>query len=246
MSVIIGYKNPGESMASALRRECAENSGDFAFYNKLDPMARGCFNIVHCSDQVTGSQCCNAEKTYTCKILLGGPVTASNDYLSNIRFNCNDFTEEEEYFQQYDQFIQELDRLPGSHIQNPNRYAAVRIGGKPIWWWSKEGRYPEIRNAYYAKKGPGKEITVFSSDFVDIEMMKHSDIVQYIQNKLYASEIEYPEFSEQWYRYKWNRGWYTVVDVQFHVSSGTFIRELVETLGKKSGLNTMVLQITRE
>lgn len=245
MSVIIGYKNPGESMVTALKRECSESYTQFAFYNKLDPMARGCFNIVHREDQVMGSQCCNAEKTYTCKILLGGPVTASNDYLSNIRFSCSDFTEKE-YFEKYDQFIQELDRLPGTHIQNPNRYAAVRIGGKPIWRWSKEGRYHEIREAYYAKKGPGKEITVFSSDLVGVEMMKSGDIVQYIQNKLYASETEYPEFSEQWYRYEWGRDWYLTVDIQFHVSSGTFIRELAETLGKKSGANALVLQITRD
>lgn len=245
MSVIVGYKNPGESMGSALKRECGQDYTQFAFYNKLDPMARGCFNIVHRGDQMTGSRCCNAEKTYTCKILLGGPVTASNDYLSPIRFGCNEITEEE-YFEKYDQFIQELDRLSGKHVQNPNRYAAVRIKGKPIWWWSKEGRYSEIRKAYYAKKGPGKQITVFSSHLSDVSVIRCYDIIEYIQNKLYASEIDYPEFSEQWYRYKWSRDWYLSVDVKFHVSSGTFIRELAETMGKKSGMNTLVLQITRE
>lgn len=244
MSVIVGYKNTGESMATALRRECPDNPSEYAFYNKLDPMARGHFNIVQKMDQDTGSQCCNTEKDYTCKILIGGPVTASNDYLSPIRFGCNEMTELE-YFEGYDRFIQCLNDLPGKHVQNPNRYAAVRVKGKPIWWWSKENRYSEIKQAYYAKKGPGKEITVFSSKLMDTEMLICQDLSHYIQDNLARCEMDSSDFSEQWYRYKWGRKWYITVNINFYVSSGTFIRELAEELGKQSGINTMVLQITR-
>lgn len=237
MITILGNKKCGQTMIDALTnvKEEYQLTGKVCYSGKLDPMAEGVF--IATTDTKGCQQLHKMNKVYRYQVVINGPITDSTDLLGLVV--------DPKSVPSYDieTISNRFETCTGSINQKQNRFSAKCIDGKPIWQWTSEGLYDQIKDCI-----PTNSVHVYDTQLTNEEVVSGTDLKKGMINKIRnlgpGNQFRQDEIIDQWKSYDFNEE-YTILTFESKVSSGTFIRTLVRDMGKHLSVPLMVLQITR-
>jgi tRNA pseudouridine55 synthase len=220
----------------ALREQHPELANKSITYaGRLDPMAEGLLllligDAVHQKEQFLA-----LPKTYEAKILLG-VNSDSYDILGLV--SSEEFTRPTEF-----EIQTAVSSLIGIHQLPYPAFSSKTVDGKPLWLWTKENKQDQITI-------PTREMTVLSAELTSNSPEQWKNIFQYATtaiNKL-SGDFRQTEVFNSWE--KLNQQFksgdeLTILDINFQVSSGTYIRTLAVELGKKLNCPALLYQLKR-
>jgi len=133
--------------------------------------------------------------------------------------------------------------LIGIHQLPYPAFSSKTVDGKPLWLWTKENKQDQITI-------PTREMTVLSAELTSNSPEQWKNIFQYATtaiNKL-SGDFRQTEVFNSWE--KLNQQFksgdeLTILDINFQVSSGTYIRTLAVELGKKLNCPALLYQLKR-
>lgn len=241
MSVIIKNKNVSETpgqMANKLKKELGLKK--ISYCGKLDPMSRGV--MLFLSNEFCKKQelFLKLHKIYEFEILFGFQ-TDSYDILGIIENLDIDFQLDLNSVINYTQSLVGIQRQlfpPYSSITAVNDEGLRR----PLWWWSKNNRLNEI-------KRPEKQIEIFSIEFLNNQEINFNQIYDIINKKITLLEGDFrqAEIKDLWNTYynKYMNQKFHILKFRAHVSSGTYIRSIIQRIAQKFNTYAIAYDINR-
>jgi len=131
----------------------------------------------------------------------------------------------------------------GKQYQLYPPYSSVRIKGKALFQWAKEGKLNEVEI-------PGKSIEIHAIDLVEFSTISMADLVTMIKTNI--NNITSGEFRQTDILNKWNEIAQLNPDYKFplatihvHVSHGAYVRSISHEIGKKMGTGAVVIDLLR-
>lgn len=234
MGIFTIYKPIGKTPLEVVNELKTKDStiNKISYAGRLDPMADGELLVLtneDCSKQNTYHNC---DKMYEFDLLLG-IETDTYDILGIIKDNkLSDFNIEK--------IIKYIEKLEGTHLQSYPPYSSVRVNGKPLWHYAKTNTLATIEI-------PCKKITIKSIEIKNKYNISKSELLEYVNAKINLLDKDH-DFRQSIIQKEWNNiteANYPVFTIQVHVSSGTYIRELCNTIGKQFNISTLALKIKR-
>ena len=215
-----------------------------SFAGRLDPMARGEMIILKGNECKTQDNYCNLNKTYQFQILFGFSsdtydiMGISKNNMKN--YNINKIEKIEKIIAE---FNQNLNRYFGQFEQYYPPYSSIIVKKQPLWWWSREGRINEVDI-------PFKNIKIY-----DLKLLGSLEINNLLDNILSKLDTLNPERREDFRIPKIIETWNTTLETynlstviyeyEAKVSSGTYIRSLVNRIGDDLGMGALAFDINR-
>jgi tRNA pseudouridine55 synthase len=237
--VICYHKHVGQTPLEAIR-ELKKSRPEFSdqpitYAGRLDPMAEGLLLLlvgeaVHRKDELLG-----LNKTYHAKILLG---------LSSDSYDILGLVNTKNYEQPSAQKIkQTVSELVGKHEFPYPTYSSKPVEGKPLWQWMKEGQLSKITI-------PLRIMNVLSVNISNSAIEKWEKIFQYATTSIHkvSGDFRQTEVLKSWEKLNQQfkaKDELTILNINFEVSSGTYIRTLAHELGKKLNCPALLYQLNR-
>ena len=204
------------------------------YAGRLDPMAEGVLILlsgdkVHEKDKYT-----KLDKVYKFQILFGF-ATDTFDILGRIQ-------DTEDYIFNTPLFEKALKKFEGKQIQAYPPYSSKTVEGKPLFKWAREGRLHEIDI-------PTHEVEIKNISPVKVETISQLDLKEEIRERisLVKGDFRQKEILELWEAYIDNalETEFTLASVEVTCTSGTYIRALVDDIGRELGVPTTTYSINR-
>lgn len=205
-----------------------------SYAGRLDPMAEGVLLLLIGNENKKRKDYEKLSKTYETEIVLG-ITTDSFDALGLI-INVS-----------FDKISPELIKralgeLAGKQMQKYPPYSSQPVLGKPLYWWARENRIPEIEI-------PEKKIEIYKLDLISISEIKTEDLHKEVVEKIkrVKGEFRQKEILKNWEKfYLQNKlGKFVKIKLEIECSSGTYIRRLADDIGRKLGCGAFSILITR-
>ena len=203
-----------------------------AFAGRLDPMAHGYMLLLINETCKLMNNYLNLEKSYEYKIIFG-INTNTYDIMGNIEnYNIQDYN--------LDLILEKKKSLIGNYFQKYPKFSSktVLYNNKKVPLW----KVPDLDSIYI----PQKRITVKYIKYIDHFYLNKTKMVALIENRLNqvkSKNFNIKSFKTQWKNIPENK--YLIVKFKSHVSSGTYIREISNQLGKKTNYGATILEIYR-
>lgn len=233
MSVSL-WKNIGQTpwdVVEAYRKEHGiDKSVKICYTGRLDPMAQGVLPILIGDECKKMDDHLARDKTYSAEAVLG-ISTDTYDPMGLIT-NTEELTAE-----RIDKFKEQLLALSGKTFKQyfpPYSAYLLRKGATkaPLWWWAMNDRLDEIKDLM-----PSKDVTVYSCEITDQRTVSLVDYVKTITDEIRLVK-EGTNFRQDEIIVKWNEFLkaqsemtLTVISFTAKVSTGTYIRSLVNDIG---------------
>ena len=220
--------------------------GKMCYAGRLDPMAHGKMILLKDEECKQMNDYCNYNKTYEFLVLFGiktdtydllGKVTETNIKPIDLdKFDLDKF---------------DLDKFIGEIKQPFPPYSSFSIKHKeerkPIWEWTKLGKLDEITI-------PIKEVEIFSLEEISYleKIEEKKDLEEYIFDNInLLSDVNKKKFRVKEILEIWKQIFQTleikpiIKKYRAKVSSGTYIRSLVNRIGIDLGCGAITLDIDR-
>jgi len=207
-----------------------------SYAGRLDPMAKGL--LIALTNELCYHQndYHNLEKEYYFDVIIGFS-TDTLDILGMI----NDTSESTIDID--DSIIDNVTKqILGIKDQEYPHYSSVRVNGKPLWKWAKEGKLDTL-------KIPSKEVKIYQFDFIKQTELTEIELKQIIFRQI--SSLKSSGFRQTEIIEKYNdmlnnpNKIYKVLNFRALVSPGVYIRTLTGTIGNILGVKTTAMNITR-
>tara|TARA_B100000123_G_scaffold269659_2_gene246134 strand:- start:557 stop:1282 length:726 start_codon:yes stop_codon:yes gene_type:complete len=208
----------------------------YSFAGRLDPMARGKLIILKGDECKIQHLYCNFDKIYEFEILFG-IKTDTYDILGIIQsfININ-----------YKEINFNINKYTGEFEQPYPPYSSIIVNKKPLWLWSKEGKIEEISI-------PTKKINIYNLEFLkDINILNEKELLSLIKKKIYKldkskhTDFRVEQIIKLWETYLTNNKFKPIIKkFRVKVSSGTYIRSLVNRIGEDLGVGAIAFDIHR-
>jgi tRNA pseudouridine55 synthase len=250
------YKNIGETPLELINNiKSKHNDNDnknnkYSYAGRLDPMARGEMIILKGLECKNRNQYLNLDKEYEFEILLGYQ-SDTFDVLGKIQ---NTFLENIPEILNFN-----LTNYLGIQEQYYPPYSSIVVNKKPLWLWSKENRLDEIEI-------PKRNINIYSLEYLGkYEIQNNLELFELIKNKIYKLQpnnfenFRVKEIIDEWEKVlicknnidknikinnKINNK-LKIYKFRSRVSSGTYIRSLVNRIGMDLGYYGIAFDIHR-
>lgn len=207
-----------------------------SYAGRLDPMAEGLLILLINEENKNRELFENLQKTYEFTILLG-IETDTYDILGKI-INCTQFEIRNLKLEIENMFSSFL----GKHIQPYPPYSSKAVQGKPLYWWSRNGRLSEIEI-------PQKEIEIFKLELLSHENIKINDIRFMIQDRIkkVQGDFRQDEILKTWNNFfnSTSITTFQIIKCKIECSSGTYIRSFAREIGLKLKTGAIALEIKR-
>lgn len=237
-NVLLINKKIGETPLSCIKRYQKDHP-EYAqirlgYAGRLDPMAEGLLLILVGEENKKKVFYENLDKTYEVRALLG-VATDTYDVLGKIASHAFVTQEQLEKTQAI------LESFKGNINQALPPFSSYRIGGKPLFWWAREGKLSEIAIPVIKK-------TVYQLDCYPTEKISKESLQAIVFQKL---DFVNGNFRQKEIRASWEKYFIEAIDnfyyVDFNitVSSGTYIRSLVHEMGQRLGCGALVFNLKR-
>jgi len=216
------YKKLGETPLECLERTRVENniSKDISmtFAGRLDPAAEGEIIIITDNDIKNKEDYLKKDKVYIVEFVLS-ISTDSGDLLGLI---TNNIDPNKIIFDKND-LQNTLNQLTGTRNQEFHAFSSKVVDGKPMWQHAKEG------NSVSASH----EITINSIKILSQSELSGANILKRVQHviSLVTGDFRQNEVLESFKVINLDDV-YTILKLEIHASSGTYMRVLGEELGK--------------
>lgn len=236
--IITLYKNRGDTPLECLERFRIENpeykNEKMTYAGRLDPLAEGLLLVL------TGEECKNKEKylglnkEYEVDILFGF-ATDTHDILGMI-------TEQKEYKKLDKIDLKLIKGFVGKFSQKYPAFSSKTINGEPMFNLAKSG---ELKD----EDIPEKEVEIKSIELLKQYKISKEDLEIYIKRSidLVNGDFRQEEIYKEWQitldDSKMNE--FFAVSIKVKCTSGTYMRTLADSIGKKIGVPAVALNILR-
>lgn len=238
--VILVYKNAGETPYQALlrlRQKYPRLQGKkMGYAGRLDPMAEGLLLVLLGDENKNKKSYEDLSKVYEfCSLfgvstdtfdILGKPTRVSHE-VSSSGFEKKLKTKIKDYV--------------GELIQEYPPYSSRHVRGKPLFWWARQNRLSEI-------KIPTRKSVIYRLILKDMQEVSCQEIKDFILERVgkVKGDFRQNEIIQSWHKFFEKRtGKMPVGSFEVESSSGTYVRGLVESLGKDLGTGATTLSIKR-
>lgn len=238
---IIFYKKIGETPLQCLLRFRKENqkfvNEKISYAGRLDPMAEGEMLFIMGEENKNKEKYLGLDKKYTFKILFG-VSTDTGDVLGMVEKVGGTKTKISE-----GELTLTLKKLVRKHEQKYPWFSSKTVFGKPLFEWFRSGRRDDVER-------PTREIEIYSMKLLSMDNIWSGDLKKYIQNKIKLIEGDFRqnEILNSWEKFftKHAATSFQIAEVETKCSGGTYIRSLVERIGKKFNVPALALHIKRD
>ena len=242
--MVIIYKNEGETPLECLGRLRVEQpeykDAVLSYAGRLDPMAEGALLVLVGEENKEREKYLGLDKEYEVEVLLG-VGTDTGDILGV----CNVYKDSlgtKTVFVDIASSQEILQSFVGPFTQTYPHFSSKTVDGKPLFQWAREGRLDEIEI-------PTKEVEIYSIELLKTFTMTAEEILQKVKERIVKvkGDFRQEECLVSWQKwYKDSLGTKTVfVKIKVSCSSGTYMRSLGESIGKKYGQPAMAWKIVR-
>ena len=147
MALLPIYKKIGQTPLQLVEetKDKSKITDKVSYLGRLDPMAHGLMVLLVGAETKKQEKYQKLDKVYQFKVLFGIETDTydilgmiQNNIISNIDKNA---------------VIKYLESIQGESIQKFPPYSSIKVSGKPLWKWAKEGnissiKIPEKKNKY--------------------------------------------------------------------------------------------------
>ena len=214
------------------------------FNGRLDPMACGCM-LVYLDEACYLSKLdLNLGKIYRFKMALG-LESSSCDLLGYPKFCKNN--DECIIYKMESKINSFLNQLQQSYIQTLPHLSSFRVCNQegikqPLWWWDKNNRLSEIIVPSFERKLYDFRVNTLS--YVPLRKIVETaiDRISKINLKHIFNQLE---IIAEWNKLLNTEDEVAVLELQVSVSSGFYVRKLVEDIGHYLSVKTITVEIER-
>lgn len=243
--VIILNKKEGETPLEALEKFRAKNSEylglSMTYAGRLDPMASGVLIILAGEETKNKEKYLNLDKEYDFEVLFGfstdtydtlGKVLPHRQSLSNTKNTRQDLVFRIE---------KELKNFKGKILQKYPMYSSRTINGKPLWLLARNREEIET---------PEREVNIKNIKLIKIRKIKKEKLLQNIEKRILkvGGDFRQKEIIKIWQKNLKDKNVPSALYIaSFSVkcSSGTYVRSIADSLGKKLGTGALAYSIKR-
>jgi tRNA pseudouridine55 synthase len=238
------YKKIGETPLERIERFQEENleykKEKMTYAGRLDPLAEGVLLVLVGNEVHKREEYQEFPKEYEFTFLLG-VETDSYDILgipkdedrTNQIVKIQDITEG---------MIQTVgSELVGENLFEYPPFSSRTVGGKPLFWWARQGRLHEIEI-------PKRLMKVHSFRVLNKQIWGGESLKRFVKERvcLVKGDFRQKEILDSWDIVLDNKiKMWEVFNAHVKCSSGTYVRTLVYEMGKKLGCGAVTLHIKR-
>ena len=206
------------------------------YAGRLDPMAHGVMLLMLGEATKERDTYLHLEKVYEFEVLFGCD-TDTYDVLGLLQKNATQtaliVNEKVNIF---------VKKHTGTIVQAYPPYSSKTVGGKPLFWWARNGKLSEIDI-------PKKEVTVFDFAVTGFDQIQKTDLKKRIIEMIerIKGDFRQEEIQKAWEIFFMKHHVKTFQTAKFRIScsSGTYVRGLVNELGAFLGTGAIALDIKR-
>lgn len=219
--------------------QCIENAKALGFFRdttvsyagRLDPMASGLLVLVNGKDTQLRHEMMAQDKVYAVTAVFG-VSSDSLDVLGKLqRGSMMSYT--------HQQLESKLDGMVGSATYPIPEYSSVPVLGKPSFLRAQTSKEKTL--------GLHKEMKISAAKLLRLYKVRVEDIIsQLVRSKRTLNgDFRFDTAISDWKEVNEESAHLIAADIVFDVSSGTYIRSLVDYLGKASGASGLAFSIKR-
>ncbi len=233
------YKKKGETPLECMERYRAEHSeigaDKMTYAGRLDPLAEGELLVLTREDCKQKDTYLGRDKEYEVDVLFGFS-TDTHDVMGIIQGISQPPEIEEKKVEKL------LVEFVGTFSQKYPVYSSKTVGGKPLFAYAKSGELGDIEI-------PEKEVTIYKLELLKISSITGADLLKKIIEdvSLVRGDFRQKEILEIWNKTLAGNSekTYPIIKIRALVSSGTYVRLLADSLGKKLAVSALALNIVR-
>ncbi len=238
MAIVLWNKKYTETLAETLkrfRREKPEFENEKITYaGRLDPMAEGLLILLTGTDVHKKETFLGLSKVYEVSFFFG----VTTDTYDILGIPKNDFQKREILQKEIEE---KLSSLVGKIIHKYPPYSSKPVQGKPLFAWAREGKLNQIIL-------PQKEGEVYAAQFQKKINISTSLFLQNIFDSV--SQVQ-GDFRQEEILSSWKEhlpivlGDISLYHIQLHVSSGIYVRSVIQLLAQQLQQEACVFKIRR-
>lgn len=206
------------------------------YAGRLDPMAEGLLLLLIGETNKNKEQFEKLDKEYDFEAVFGFD-TDSYDLLGKVTIPSVQQVHIEK-----ETIINTLSTFTGTISQHYPPFSSVRVNGKPLFFWAYHNKLDQVTI-------PTKKVTISAISLHSLNTITASQLHTYIKEKinLVFGNFRQAEILEQWQHFfkKNSNTHFTILKATASCSSGTYIRSLVHSLGKKLNTQATTFSIKR-
>lgn len=225
-------------MVRMYRRDNPKSSSEkIGYAGRLDPMAEGLLLLLIGDENKERKKYERLEKEYEFEVLFG-IGTDSYDPMGIIT-DKKLRNKKEEIRKRLSEILR---RFVGKMQQEYPPYSSAVVGGKPLYWWTRQGRLDEITI-------PSKEVKIKELEVVGWRDTDAYEVAQTAISRIQnvTGDFRQKEIIDQWRLIAARQTYVTYPLARCRVvcSSGTYVRGLVHSLGRALHTPALAYSIKR-
>ena len=232
------YKKIGETPLERINRFRQENPKynkiAMTYAGRLDPMAEGVLIVLFGEEIKQKEKYISLPKVYSFEMLLG-VSTDSYDILGKI-IKINQPADSLSVLR--DRLSEKLKTLSGEIIRKYPPFSSKTVQGKPLFEWAREGRIDEIDI-------PSLSVFIEDIRITDLQVISEKTLLGSVLDRI--ALVSSPNFRQKEIIESWKDALksffsakFPLISLNARVSSGTYIRALVNQLGGSLGCGSLV------
>jgi len=208
------------------------------YAGRLDPMAEGLLLILIGDENRQKKKYEDMSKSYDFEILLGIETDTYDlmGLVKNINSTISLNSEVEKHIRE------KLNMLIGTLDQKYPPYSSVRVNGKPLFYWAREGKIKEV-------KIPSKKIIISSITLNNLEVINLKDIIIETCKKInnVNGKFRQDRIIANWTEINKKNPSLKLIKLGCSVScsKGTYVRAIAHEIGQTLKVGAIALSIKR-
>ncbi len=207
------------------------------YAGRLDPMAHGVLLLLIGETNKQKVKFEKLPKKYSFKVIFG-IETDSFDLLGKIKGGYKSYNSQD-LKRKLKKIIKEY---PGGFLQTYPPYSAIRLNGKPLYYWERRGKLaPE--------KIPQKKVTIRFLTLQQTGSISSENLYSMIKKLIpqVTGNFRQTEILKYWDNFFQNNNaiQFTTAEFSLECTSGTYVRSIINDLGGKLGCGATALSILR-
>ena len=235
---VLMHKKIGETPLECLNRLRLEKpelqDAVLTYAGRLDPMADGLLLVLVGDECKRREEYLGLDKEYVCEVLWGAS-TDTYDILGKI-------VSVDESEKRLQKTPHDLQSFVGKKMQKFPPYSSKPVNGKPLHEWARANRLDEI-------EVPSKEVEIKSIEVMGDRVVIGKDLEKELIARLSTvrGDFRQGETIKGWADFcrKFSAENFLLSTLRISCSTGTYIRGLVDEIGKQNGVNAVVFSLTR-
>lgn len=246
------YKIAGETPLERIKRFKTEYP-DFediklSYAGRLDPMAEGVLLVLAGEENKKREEYLKYSKEYTFDALFG-VRTDTYDLLGKVvEVHDEDFS----WKDIEEKIALHLIDLKGKIKQQYPPFSSKPVNGKPLFEWAKEDKVKDgkvMQEDGTQVDVPSNEVEIFEIGPLHTYMVGTPELAAYVFDMIARVRGDFRQRSivKSWLEFfdSTKRTHFHVLRIKISCSSGTYVRGIVNNLGKKIGIGAIALKIVR-